>query len=130
MLLLWPRNKAGRRALATVSLLFLALWLAGMTAAISGAGCAKPRIKDERRLRLCNLSLAMPVPPEPQKRARIYLERGIIHARVGDDAQALADFRCAMTDAGPYPFWLAQLDARMEPETGAAAQIWAGIRRR
>lgn len=77
--------------------LFALFWLAMMTASIAGMGCGKDRLADDRRLRLCNVSLSIPLPPgERGKGSGRYLERGIILSRMGRLDMARADFSASV----------------------------------
>ncbi|WP_207101001.1 hypothetical protein [Paracoccus shandongensis] len=81
-------GKAG----AVVLYAFLAVWLAGMTAALSAGACRDQDRTPGRRLAYCNITIMVGsvFPGEGPKRSMLFLERGIVLARLGriDDARA------------------------------------------
>ena len=78
--------------------LFIAVWLTGMTTALTGALCTNPDKPAEKRLRGCNITIPLGdlIPGEGHKRGSFYLERGIIRANMGQTELARADMAEAL----------------------------------
>ena len=80
---------------------FLVVWIVGMTAGLTAAGCRNKHRDSDKKISLCNISIAVGsvFPGEAGKRSILYLERGIALANLGREADAYEDFKRALNDA-------------------------------
>lgn len=150
---LWAR-RLWRRTTITAAVVFLLLWSSSMVVALAGAGCDDLRRDEDRRLRLCNVSVAVRpfslARSEAHKAAAIDLERALIRADRGELTGARSDMQGALdaasfgepsralarlrrhdpaTDLRPQLSFLAGLQAQIDhPETSAEARaLWAAV---
>ena len=92
------QNRARRWGAVLFVLLFLTVWLYGMTISMIAGQCRNGRYDSDRLVKSCStwIKLASPLDvltTEYRKASGIYLERGIHHALLGNNEAAKADFR-------------------------------------
>lgn len=94
-----PPQPSGKSMLV-VFLLFMCVWLPFMAASLTAKVCMNPKYDEEKRLRYCNFSLRVAGYSigslEGHKMSGLYMERGILHANIGETELAREDMQKAL----------------------------------
>ena len=115
-------------------MVFLGVWLSGMTAGLMAGACQNDRYEGAKKLRFCDISLAAGAwmdfsSLERAKRSRIELERGIALSQIGEPNKAVEAFEEALRDAraksGPWERELHQRMVQMEDRNTLV--LWVSV---
>lgn len=127
-----PRDKTWAYVIFIV--VFLCVWLSGMTAGLMAGACRNDRYEGAKKLRFCNISLAAGAwmnfsTLERAKGSRIVLERGIALSQIGELEKAVEAFEKALRDAraksGP---WEQELHRRMvQLKDRNTLELWVSV---
>jgi len=125
-------------AVAIFIWLFIVTWIIGMFA-ITAQACRNERNEGLEKLRFCNLTIlaSSVLPGKAEKRALLFLERGIARAQLNEIVEAAEDMTRAISDASwPLPdeeVWMRKLFKRIEKEDATSPahlvwqKVWGGI---
>lgn len=135
------RLRLPRWVIVTGVVLFMTVWVLGMTAGLTAGGCRNDRLRDSTQLACCTISITAGAPfrlfpIENARGAPLFLHRGILRADAGQEAAARRDFARALraaAGAGSFAFprdlaqpRLAGLFAAMQrqPADSPALAVW------
>lgn len=127
-----------------VVVLFLAVWLSGMMAALAFGGCTERPINNPRTAAYCTTAIHAGVlldlvQSERAKRSTLFLAHGLLLAPAGNNPAAENDLCRALRDAARAPRItfpddlqqpdLARIFATMQrqPAKGATTILWLGV---
>ena len=123
-------------AISVFAVIFLSIWLSGMTAGLMAGACRKEIYEGEKKLRFCNISLTAAAwskvfPIERAKGSILHLERGIALTQIGRYDEAGDAFRTAILGSRAVRGdWERDLHIRMARlKDMRALEVWVPVAR-